>query len=73
MATKIVFVGLNTTRNSRSQLPSGLRRVSTADRLLGLRVRISPEAWMFVLCVLSGSLCDGLITRPECGVSFCVI
>ena len=23
-----------------------------ADRLLGLRVRIPPAAWMFVLCVL---------------------
>jgi hypothetical protein len=22
-------------------------------------------AWIFVCCVLSGSLCDGLITRPE--------
>ena len=46
-------------------------------RLLGLRVRIPPEAWMFVCCercVLSDrGLCDGLITRPEesyrlCGV-----
>ena len=31
---------------------AGLRRVSTADRLLGLRVRIPPRAWMFMLCVL---------------------
>ena len=29
---------------------SGLRRVSTADHLLGLRVRIPPAAWMFVCC-----------------------
>ena len=36
----------------RFQGPSGRRRVSAADRLLGLRVRIQPEAWMFVLCVL---------------------
>ena len=54
---------------SRFQLPNGLRRVSTADRLLGLRVRIPPGAWMFVCCkccVLSGrGLCDGPITRPE--------
>ena len=35
----------------RSQWPSGLRRLSTADRLLGLRVRIPPEAWVLVLCV----------------------
>jgi hypothetical protein len=31
---------------------SGLKRGSAADRLLGLRVRIPPGAWMFVLCVL---------------------
>ena len=53
----------------RSQWLSGLRRVSTADRLLGLRVRIPPGAWMVVCCeccVLSGrGLCDGPITRPE--------
>jgi len=40
-----------------------------AARLLGLRVRIPPEAWMSVCgkcCVLSGrGLCVGLITRPE--------
>ena len=36
----------------RSHWPSGLRRVSTVDRLLGLRVRFPPGAWMFVLCVL---------------------
>ena len=36
----------------RSHWPSGLRRVYTADRLLGLRIRIPPGAWMFVLCVL---------------------
>ena len=35
-----------------SKWPSGLRRGSAAYRLLGLRVRILPEAWMFVLCVL---------------------
>ena len=53
----------------RSQRPRGLRRVSTAARLLRLWVRIPPGAWRFVCvecCVLSGSgLCDGLITRPE--------
>ena len=47
----------------------GLRRRSTAARLLGLWVRIPPGAWMFVCCeccVLSGrGLCDELITRPE--------
>ena len=53
----------------RSQWPRGLRRRSTAARLLRSWVRIPPEAWMFVCCeccVLSGrGLCDGLITRPE--------
>jgi hypothetical protein len=34
-----------------SAVPSGQRR-SAADRLLGSRIRISPWAWMFVLCVL---------------------
>jgi hypothetical protein len=49
--------------------PHGLRRGSAAARLLGLRVRIPPGAWMFVsceCCVLSGrGLCVGLIPRPE--------
>jgi len=34
----------------RSQWPRGLRRGSAAARLLGLRVRISPRAWMPVSC-----------------------
>ena len=54
---------------SRFQWPRGLRRRSTAARLLKLWVRISPGAWMsvcFECCVLSGrGLCDELITRPE--------
>ena len=53
----------------RSQWPRGLRRKSTAARLLRLWVRIPPEAWVpvcFECCVLSDTgLCDGLITRPE--------
>ena len=53
----------------RSQWPRGLRRRSTAARLLRLWVRIPPRAWMFVCCeccVLSGrGLCDGLIIRSE--------
>ena len=32
----------------RSQWPSGLRRGSAADRFLGLRDRITPEAWLAV-------------------------
>jgi hypothetical protein len=55
--------------NCRSQSPSRLRRGSTADRLLGLRVRIPPGAWTsvcFECCVLSGrDLYDGPIPRPE--------
>ena len=50
-----------------SQWQRGLMRGSAAARLLGLRVRIPPRAWMFVSCkcsVLSG-LCVGPITRPE--------
>ena len=51
------------------QWPHGLRRVSAAARMQGLRVRIPPWAWILVCCeysVLLGSgLCVGLITRPE--------
>jgi hypothetical protein len=39
-------------RRFESQWPNGLRRGSAADLLRGLRVRIQPGAWMFVLCVL---------------------
>ena len=60
---------LTNTQFGRSQWPRGLRRRSTAARLLRLWVRIPPEAWMFVCCeccVSSGKgLCDALITRPE--------
>jgi hypothetical protein len=55
--------------SSRSQWPRGLRRWSTAARLLRSWVRNSPGARMFVCCVcyvLSGrGLCDELITCPE--------
>ena len=52
----------------RSQWPSGPRRVSAADRLLGLRVRILPGDVddSCDCCVFSGrGLCDGPIPRPE--------
>ena len=46
-----------------------LKRGSAAARLLRLRIRIPPAAWMSACCeccVLSGrGLCDGPITRPE--------
>ena len=52
-----------------SQWPSGLRRGSTAARLLGLRVRIPPGTRISVACeccVLSSrGPCDGPIPRPE--------
>ena len=53
----------------RSQWPRGLRRRSSAARLLRFWVRNPPGSWIFVCCVccvLSGrGLCDGLITRSE--------
>ena len=53
----------------RSRGPRGLRRRSTAARLLRSWIRIPPGALMSVYyecCVLSGrGLCDELITRPE--------
>jgi hypothetical protein len=61
-----------------TQRSRGLRSKSAGFRLLGLRVRILPRAWMFVSCecrVLSGrDICDGPIPRPEkCHrVSVCV-
>ena len=58
--------------------PRGLRRGSAAARFLGMRVRISPEAWIVVSsesCVLSGTSATGrsLVQRSttECGVSEC--
>ena len=60
---------MTTNLASRSQWPRGLRRRSSAARLLMLWVRIPPVLWISVCCeccVLSGrGLCDGLITRPE--------
>ena len=57
--------------------PRGLMLRPTASRLLGLRVRIPPGAWVSVSCVcylLSGTgLCIRPIPLPEnpidCGVS----
>jgi hypothetical protein len=65
----ITRIWLDYRSDGRSQWPRGLRRRSSAARLLRLWVRIPRGAWMFVCCeycVLSGrGLCDGLITRPE--------
>jgi hypothetical protein len=53
----------------RSQWPCGLRRGSSAARLLRSWVWMPPRAWMSVCCeccvLLGRGLCDGLITRPE--------
>ena len=38
--------------DGRSQWPSGLRRGSADVQLLGLRVRIPPGAWTFVVSVV---------------------
>jgi hypothetical protein len=54
---------------TKKKWPYGLRRSSAAARLLGLRVRIQPGAWIFVCCeccmLSSRGLCDVLITHPE--------
>jgi hypothetical protein len=65
---------------SRPHWPRCLRRGSAAARFLGLRVLISPRAWMFIFCeccalscrVVSASGCS-LVQRSttECGVSEC--
>jgi len=54
---------------SQPQWPRGLSRASAATRLLWLRVRIPPEAWISVTCeccvLLRRGLCDRPISRPE--------
>ena len=49
------------------QWPRGIRSGSAPTHLLGLRVRIPPDAWISYKCfVFSGIVsCDGPITRPE--------
>jgi hypothetical protein len=46
----------------RHRWPCGPRRSSAVVWLLGFRLRIPARAWMFILCVCSGS-CDELITQ----------
>jgi hypothetical protein len=67
--------------NGRSQWPHSLRRASSGARLLGLRVRIPPGAWMSVsneCCELSGTEVSAagwsLVRRSPtgCGVSVIV-
>ena len=60
----------NSSRNSIWQrLPCQLRRRSAASRLLGLRVRTPPRAWMPVCCT---DLCDGPIPCAEEFYRVCV-
>ena len=67
----------NIMNTCRSHWSRGLRRRSTAARLLRMWVRIPPGAWMSVCCeccVLSGrGLCDALITRPEESYRLCCV
>ena len=55
----------------RSQWPCGLRRLSAAGHLLGLRVRIPSGAWMFALCVVKtkGKMQDNQDKRHKNGWS----
>ena len=65
--TRFTVIADTRFNGSRSQRQRGLRLMRAASRLLGLRVRIPPGAWMSAsceCCVLSGrGLCDGLILR----------
>ena len=63
-----------------SQWPSGLRRGSAADRLLGSRVQIPPGTWMFVVNVVCYQVEVSATGRShvqrsptDCGASFSVI
>ena len=49
----------------RSHWPSGLRRGSAADRLVGLRVRIPPGAWIFVLSTDKKVKCSTMKTNKN--------
>jgi hypothetical protein len=66
--TFFLYFGIRIASNRHSHWPRGLRRRSTAARLLRSWIQIQPRAWMFVCCVcyvLSGrGLRDELITRP---------
>jgi hypothetical protein len=61
-------------RNCKNWAP--IRHSSAVARLLGLRVRIPPEAWMSLCCeccmLLGRGLCDGPISQPEESYHVCV-
>jgi hypothetical protein len=68
-AAGLVYTHTHTQTYSRSHWPCGLKCSSAAARLLGLRVRIPPGAWVSVSCeyrMLSGrGLYVYQITRLE--------
>jgi hypothetical protein len=75
-----VFIEMLIIHQNRFQWPSGLRRGSAAARLLGLRVRIPPWAWVFVVSVVCcqvevSAMGWSLVQRSptDCVVSLCVI
>jgi len=57
---------------SRSSWPRGLRRRSAVARLLGLRVRIPPVAWMYFSCEYCCCTGRGFCVRPRGCVCVCV-
>jgi hypothetical protein len=66
---KLLFSVWTTKTPCRFHLPHGLSRGFAAARLLGIRIRIPPGAWMSVCCecyvLLGRDLCDGPITCPQ--------
>ena len=62
------FLGFLHHTHSRSQWSTVLRRGSAAARLLGLRVRIPPEAWMSVCC---GARFSAVQTGPGTNPASC--
>ena len=73
--------GIWTRNTSKPQWPRGLRRRSSAARLLRLWVRIPPGAWIFVCCEWVCCQVEvyatdwSLVQRSptDCGASLCVI
>jgi hypothetical protein len=64
-------------RSGRYRWPRLQRHRSAAAHLQGLRVRIPPGKWMFVVCCqveVSATSCSTVQISPtDCGVSSCVI
>jgi hypothetical protein len=80
MAHLVGFYYKNITTSRRSHWPRGLRRKSTAARLLRSWIRIPPAVWMFVVsvvcCQVEVSAKDWSLAQrspTDCGASLCVI